>query len=204
MPDIDGKHVRLFESSQLEGSYRELIVYVLNIFFFRFFSIVDDCKVWTVVPCAVYWWGFASLFSVPFFLWHVYILNFNWNNTKGTNSGIAKACFSVLWLVLWKHTKMTPYTVVVQSLSHVWLFVTPRTSCPSLSPRVCSNSCPLSQWCYPTISSSVTPISSCPQSFPASRSLSSELAVRIRWPKYWSFSFSPFNEYSVLISFRID
>ena len=54
MPDIDGKHVHLFESSQLEGSYRELIVYVLNIFFFRFFSIVDDCKVWTVVPCAVY------------------------------------------------------------------------------------------------------------------------------------------------------
>ena len=40
--------------------------------------------------------------------------------------------------------------------------------CPSLSPRVGSNSCPLSQWCHPTISSSVTPFSSCPQSFPAS------------------------------------
>ena len=37
---------------------------------------------------------------------------------------------------------------------------------PSLSPRVCSNSCPLSWWCHPTISSSVTPFSSCPQSFP--------------------------------------
>ena len=43
-------------------------------------------------------------------------------------------------------------------------------NCPSLSPGVCSNSCPLSQWCHPTISSSVTPFSSCPQSFPASRS----------------------------------
>ena len=41
---------------------------------------------------------------------------------------------------------------------------------PSLSPRVCSNSCPLSQWCHPTISSSVVLFSSCPQSFPASES----------------------------------
>ena len=40
----------------------------------------------------------------------------------------------------------------------------------SLSPRVCSNSCPLSKWCYPTISSSVTPFFSCLQSFPALRS----------------------------------
>ena len=45
-----------------------------------------------------------------------------------------------------------------------------RLPCPSLSPRVRSNSCPLNQWCHPTISSSVTPISSCPQSFPASGS----------------------------------
>ena len=45
-----------------------------------------------------------------------------------------------------------------------------RLPCPSLSPRVCSNSCPSSWWCHPTISSSVTPFSSCPQSFPASGS----------------------------------
>ena len=45
-----------------------------------------------------------------------------------------------------------------------------RLPCPSLSPRVCSNSCPLSQWCHSTISSSITLFSSCPQSFPASRS----------------------------------
>ena len=43
-------------------------------------------------------------------------------------------------------------------------------NCPSLSPGVCSNSCPLSQWCHPTISSPVAPFSSCPQSFSASRS----------------------------------
>ena len=43
-----------------------------------------------------------------------------------------------------------------------------RLPCPSLSPGVCSNSCPLSRWCHPTIS--VGPFSSCPQSFPASGS----------------------------------
>ena len=45
-----------------------------------------------------------------------------------------------------------------------------RLRCPSLSPGVCSNSCPLSWWCHPTISSSVIPSSFCPQFFPVSRS----------------------------------
>ena len=45
-----------------------------------------------------------------------------------------------------------------------------RPPCPSPTPRACSNSCPLNQWCHPTISSSVTPVSSCLQSFPASES----------------------------------
>ena len=63
----------------------------------------------------------------------------------------------------------------IQSLSHVWLFVTPWTAArqSSLSITnswVCSNSCPWSQWCHPTISSSVVPFSSCLQSFPASGS----------------------------------
>ena len=79
-----------------------------------------------------------------------------------------------------------------------------RLPCPSLSPRACSNSGPLSWWCHPTISSSVIPFSSCLQSFPMSGSY--ESALLIRWPKYWSFSFSisPSNEYSGLISFRTD
>ena len=46
----------------------------------------------------------------------------------------------------------------------------PKLPCPSLSPRVYSNWCPLSQWCYPTMSSSAAPFSSCLQSFPASGS----------------------------------
>ena len=81
-----------------------------------------------------------------------------------------------------------------------------RVPCPSLSPRVCSNSCPLSPRYHPTILSSVEPFSFCLQSFPAPGSFSSESVLHIRWPKYWSFSFSisPSNEYSGLISFRID
>ena len=80
-----------------------------------------------------------------------------------------------------------------------------RLPCPSPSPRVYSNSCPLSSWCHPTISSSVVAFSSCLQPFPASESFSNESALHIRWPKYWSFNFSinPSSEYSGLISFRI-
>ena len=78
-----------------------------------------------------------------------------------------------------------------------------RLPCPSPSPGAYSNSCPLSQWCHATISSSVVPFSSCLHSFPASGSFSMSQLFAL---KYWSFSFSisPSNEYSGLISFRID
>ena len=74
-----------------------------------------------------------------------------------------------------------------------------RLPCPSPTPVAYSNSCPSSWWCHPTISSSAISFSSCLQSFP-------HQGLCIRWKKYWSFSFSisPFNEYSGLISFRID
>ena len=73
-------------------------------------------------------------------------------------------------------------------------------------PGVYSNSCSLSQWCHPTISSSVIPFSSYLQSFPSSGSFQNESVLHIRWPKYWSFSFniSSSNEHSGLISFRMD
>ena len=56
--------------------------------------------------------------------------------------------------------------------NYLWPYVLQhaRLPCPSLSPAVCSNSCPLSRWCHPTISSSVTPFSFCLQSLPASGS----------------------------------
>ena len=78
-----------------------------------------------------------------------------------------------------------------------------RPPCPPPTPGVYSNSCPLSQWCHPTISSSVAPFSSRLQSFPISGSFQMSPALRIRWLKYWSFSFSISlsNEYSRLTSF---
>ena len=81
-----------------------------------------------------------------------------------------------------------------------------RPPCPSPAPGVYSNSCPLRQWCHPTISSSVVPFSSHLQSFPASESFQMSQFFAIKWAKYWSFSFSisPSNEYSGLISFTID
>ena len=81
-----------------------------------------------------------------------------------------------------------------------------RPACPSPTPRVYWNSCPLSWWCHLTISSSVVPFSSCLQSFTALGSFPMSQLFHIRWPKYWSFSFSirPSNKYSGLISFRMD
>ena len=68
-----------------------------------------------------------------------------------------------------------------------------RLPCPPLSPGICSSSCPLSQWCHPTILSSVVP---CPllllllSVFPSISVFPNELVLHTRWPKYWSFSFS--------------
>ena len=80
-----------------------------------------------------------------------------------------------------------------------------RPPCPSPTPGVHSDSRPSSQWCNPAISSSVVPFSSCPQSLPAS-DFSNESTLHLRWPKYWSFSFSiiPSKEIPGLISFRMD
>ena len=96
------------------------------------------------------------------------------------------------------------YSVVFDSLQPHGLQHA-RPPCPSPTPRVYPNSCPLSRWCHPTISSSVVPFS-CLQSFPASGSFQMSQLFCIRWPKDWSFSFSisPSNEHPGLISFRMD
>ena len=103
------------------------------------------------------------------------------------------------------------FQVVIQLLSRIQLFATPWTAALQASLSftvswVCPNSHPLSWWYHPTISSSVSPFSSCPQLFPESGS----------FPKIWlftfgdqgigsfSFSISPSNEYSRLTSFRMD
>ena len=76
-----------------------------------------------------------------------------------------------------------------------------RLSCPSLFPRVCSNSSPLSQWCYLTIIF-CHPLLLLHSVFPSFRVFSNESPLWVRWPKYWSFSFN--SSPSHLISFRMD
>ena len=80
-----------------------------------------------------------------------------------------------------------------------------RPPCPSPTPRIYPNSYPLSQWCHPTISSCHLLLLS-PSIFPSIRVFSNESTLRMRWPKYWSFSFSisPSSEYPGLISFRMN
>ena len=80
-----------------------------------------------------------------------------------------------------------------------------RPPCPSPTPGVYSDSRPSSWRCHPAISSSVIPFSSCSQSLPASV-FSNESTLHMRWPKYWSSSFSiiPSKEHPGLISFRMD
>ena len=79
-------------------------------------------------------------------------------------------------------------------------------SCPSPTPGGYPNSCPSSQWCHPTISSSHRPLLLLPLIFPSIRVFSNQSVILVRWPKYWSFSFSisPCKAYSGLISFRMD
>ena len=77
------------------------------------------------------------------------------------------------------------------------------TGSPSPSPGSYSDSCPLSLWCHPTILSSVVPFSSCLLSVSASGAFPMSQFFTSMWPKYWSFSIGPSNEYSGLISFRM-
>jgi len=76
-----------------------------------------------------------------------------------------------------------------------------RLSCPSPTLGVCSNSCPSSWWCHPTISFCRS-LLLLPSIFPSIRVFSKESILCIRWPKYWSFSISPSIEYSEWISLQ--
>ena len=99
--------------------------------------------------------------------------------------------------------------VVIQLLSHVWLFATPWTIACQAPLSSTASQCLLK---FMSIESVVLfnhlilchPLLLLPLIFPCIRVFSSEFAFRIRWPKYWSLSISPSSEYSGLISFRID
>ena len=92
-----------------------------------------------------------------------------------------------------------PNSLQPQGLQHT------RLPCPSLTPGACSNSCASSWWCHPSYLILCHPLILPPSIFPSIR-VFSESVLPIRWPQYWSFSFSisPSNEYSGLISFRMD
>ena len=101
--------------------------------------------------------------------------------------------------------------VVFQSLSCVWLFVTPWTAACQASLSFTISQSLLKLMSLESVLPSnrfilCHPLLLLPSIFPSIRVFPSESALRIRWPKYWSFSFSisPTNEYSGLISFRID
>ena len=97
----------------------------------------------------------------------------------------------------------------VQSLSHVLLFATPWTAAHQASLSVTNSR---SLFKLVSIKSVMPPnhLTLChpllllPSIFPSIRGFSNKSVLRVRWPKYWRFSISPSNEYSVLISFRMD
>ena len=99
----------------------------------------------------------------------------------------------------------------VQLLSHVWLFATPWTKASQASLSITNSQSLLKLMSIESVMSSnhlilCHPLLLSPLIFPSIRVFSSESALPISWPKYWSFSFniSPSNEYSGLISFKID
>ena len=104
----------------------------------------------------------------------------------------------------WKRISKFSLSVMSDSLRPHWLQHS-RLPCPSPTPRDISNSCPSSQWCHPTISSFVAPS---PPAFNLSQhqGLFQWVSYLHQVAKIWSFSFSisPSNEYSGLISFRMD
>ena len=108
-------------------------------------------------------------------------------------------------------TLTTLVLAVVPSLSQVWLFETPWTAaCQSSLSFTISRSLirlmPIESVMPSNYLVLCCPLHILPSIFPSIRIFSNKLPLHIRWPKYWSFSFSisPSNEYSVFISFRID
>ena len=117
-----------------------------------------------------------------------------------------------LWLCIKHNEKYMRTTVqLVQLLSRVWLFVTPWTAAPQASLSITNSQSLLKLMSIESVMPSnhlilYHPLLLLPSIFPSIRVFSNESVLCIRWPKYWSFSFiiSPSNEYSELISFRID
>ena len=109
------------------------------------------------------------------------------------------------WISVFKHQCSSVTCSVVSNCLWPHELQHARPPCPSPTSRIYPNSCPSSWWCHPAISSSVVPFPSCPPIPPSIRVFSNESTLHMRWPKYWSFSFSisPSNQHLGLI-FRMD
>ena len=110
---------------------------------------------------------------------------------------------------MYSYSGIFKVVVLVQLLSHVWLFATPWTAAWQVSLSFTISWSLLKLMSVELVILSKHSVLCCPLLllpliFPCIRVFSSELAVHIRWPKYWSLSISPSSEYSGLISFRID
>ena len=151
-------------------------------------------------------------------LWLLYPFTCRWTRRALPCLGCCKQCCCKHWGVsIFSNGSFHPFWICAQEwdcwfssivsdslrpheLQHA------RPSCPSPTPGVYSNSCPLSRWCHLTISSSVVPFSSCPQPFPTSGSFQIGQLFASGGQNIGSFSFniSPSNEHPGLISFRMD
>ena len=121
------------------------------------------------------------------------------------------ACICLYWLSHIAHVKFYPDFCSVQSLSRVRLFATPWTAAHQASLSITNSQSLLKLMSIMLVMPSnhlipFCPLPLLPSIFPSIRVFSNELVLHIRWPKYWSLSFgiSPSNEYSGLISFRMD
>ena len=124
---------------------------------------IEEDSIWSLNH--MIWTSWVHLYSDFFPQWHV------WQCCTMQNHRLLFSC-SVVSNSLQSH-----------GLQHA------RLPCPSSTPGACSNSCPLSQWCHPTISSILSlPLLLLPSIFPSIRVFSNESVLCIRWPKYWSLA----------------
>ena len=149
------------------------------------------CNSWHHGWMELSWYAIYSALSMPTFK-HVLLVSLH-STTNIYSSSMCLNCHS------WQHLPFGQFNCSVMSHS-LWPHGLQPTRPPwSLLKLMSIESVMLSNHlilCYP--------VSFLPSIFPVSRDFSSELALCIRWWKYWSFSISPSNEYSVLISFQID
>ena len=114
------------------------------------------CTILPTAPCRFHWLLFVSQTSMPATLGSLEV--------HPTNSKVSNFNFVFFQGIVVFQSLIVSDSLWPHGLQHT------RLPCPSLSPGVCSDSCPLSRWCHPTISSSVAFFSFCPQCFPASGS----------------------------------